>query len=284
MIQKLKNGISSIGSIVRWYVNHRRNGLPIERRDDSDYVDWFYNFRPHLKKFEDIHKGEDCFIIGNGPSIGKMDLSVLNNFHVFGLNKIHLIFEKYALALDYHVAVNPLVIEQTYHQLSNGTYGCPSFLSYHASKGFTYSSKSVHRLLTNGKWSFYRKITDQMCEGYTVTYVAMQIAFYMGFQRVFLIGVDHSFKQEGKANEKQIYAGDDQNHFHPDYFKGMAWHTADIEGNEASYALAKHQFHAAGREIFDATVNGKLTIFEKIDFDLALQMAKSKNSSKDKDG
>lgn len=265
-----------VATLAQWVLKYRSLGIPIERRNDRDYIDWFCNFRPGLLKYKNIHRGQDCFIIGNGPSIAKMDLSPLNDYHAFGLNKIHLLFERCPLKLSYHVAVNPLVIEQIDPQLRDHSYKCPSFISYHNSKGVQYGS-NVHKLLTNGRWSFYRNIADQICEGYTVTYVAMQIAYYMGFKRVFLIGVDHSFKQTGQANEKQLYKGDDQNHFHPDYFKGMQWHTADIEGNEASYALAKHQFHADGREIFDSTVDGKLTIFEKIPFETALRLANKRS-------
>ena len=104
----------------------------------------------------------------------------------------------------------------------------------------------------------------------------MQIAFFMGFKNVFLVGVDHNFQQIGNPNEQQEFKGDDVNHFHPDYFKGMQWHLADLEGNEASYSLARHQFHAFGRNIYDATIDGKLNIFQKIDFKDALEKANKK--------
>ena len=109
-----------------------------------------------------------------------------------------------------------------------------------------------------------------------VANVAMQVAYYMGFNRVFLIGVDHNFAQKGKPNEEQLCNGNDTNHFHPDYFKGQKWHLADLEGNEASYCLARHKFHSKGREIYDATIGGKLSIFPKINFDDALEMANKK--------
>ena len=34
--------------------------------------------RPKLKDFRNIHAGERCFVIGNGPSLTRMDLSLLN--------------------------------------------------------------------------------------------------------------------------------------------------------------------------------------------------------------
>jgi hypothetical protein len=262
-----------------WIAKHRKLGVPFDFRFNEDFLDWFYNYRSQLKQYENVHAGEDCFIIGNGPSLNKTNLTLLNDYHVFGLNKIHLIFEKHKLDLSYHVTVNRLVIEQIYNELENNVFQCPSFLSYMASKDYQYKNKNVHKVLTNAKWSFYHSILEPISEGFTVTYVAMQIAFFMGFKNVFLVGVDHNFQQKGNPNEQQTHQGDDVNHFHPDYFKGMQWHLADLEGNEASYALAKHQFHAEGREIYDATVDGKLNIFRKVSFDDALGIAQKKRKA-----
>jgi hypothetical protein len=105
----------------------------------------------------------------------------------------------------------------------------------------------------------------------------MQVAYYMGFKRVFLIGVDHNFKQQGKSHEVQVYSGNDENHFHPDYFKGQQWQLADVYGSEVSYHLANYFYLKDGRQIFDATIGGKLTVFPKIEFDEALRMAGKKN-------
>ncbi len=261
---------------IQWGIKHRKAGVPYKYKSNKDYINWFYNYRPQLFQYKDVHAGEDCFIIGNGPSLNQTDLSLLNNYYTFGLNKIHLIFEKYKLQLSYHAAVNPLVIEQIQPQLNDDIFNCPSFLSYHSSRDLHFRNKRVHKLFTNGRWSFYENIIEPICEGYTVTYVAMQIAFYMGFKNIFLVGVDHNFQQTGNPNEKQQYKGDDINHFHPDYFKGMQWHLADLEGNEASYALARHQFHAYGRHIYDATINGKLQLFSKLSYENALSLAKRK--------
>lgn len=268
--------VTSDQSTFDYYKTHRYNGVPIERKNDSVYLDWHYNYRTQIKKYYNIHKGEDCFIIGNGPSLNKMDLAPLNKYVLFGQNKIHMIFEKCRLNLSYHVAVNPLVIEQMQDVIASSSLGCPSFLSASSSRMFSQANTNVFKLHMDGPWTFSKDLSIPISEGFTVTFVSMQIAFYMGFRNVFLIGVDHNFKQAGKPNEKQEFKGEDINHFHPDYFKGQQWHLADVEGNDASYALAKHQFHSDGREIFDATVDGKLTLFEKVSFEEALKMAKPK--------
>ena len=278
MINRLKYHIKEVASIIHWYVSYRSLGIPVEFRKNSDYIDWHINQRASLRKYYNIHSGEDCFIVGNGPSLNKMNLEKLNDYHVFGMNKIHLIFEKQDLKLSYHVTVNELVIEQIEKELNENVYGCPSFISYYASKEKKYKNPLIHKIFSRGPiWSFYSSLMGPISEGYTVTYVAMQIAYFMGFRNVYLVGVDHNFQQKGKANEEQKFKGNDVNHFHPDYFKNMQWHLADLEGNEASYALAKHQYHANGREIYDATIDGKLNIYQKISFEEALKNCKKKS-------
>lgn len=253
-----------------------KGGLGRKLEEAGVYFRWRRKYAKQLTRFKDIHKGEDCFIIGNGPSIKHMDLAKLNNYHCIGQNKIFLLFEKVALELSYLVSVNQLVIEQSAREFE--AMNCPIFLSYTAAKGVVAEKPNIQRLHTLNLWSFYEDISQPICEGNTVTFVSMQIAYYMGFKRVFLIGVDHSFKQSGKSHETQVYSGDDENHFHPDYFKGQQWQLADVYGSEVSYHLANYFYLKDERQILDATVGGKLEVFPKISFEEALQMAKRKKS------
>lgn len=251
-----------------------KDGLGKKLEEASDYFRWRRKFAGQLRQFKDKHKGQDCFIIGNGPSLKNMDLSPLREYHSFGQNKIFLIFEKVDLNLSYLVAVNKLVIEQSAREFE--TMKCPVFVSYAAAKGIVKEQPNIQRLHTLNLWSFYEDISQPICEGNTVTFVSLQIAYYMGFSRVFLIGVDHSFKQSGQSHETQVYKGDDENHFHPDYFKGQQWQLADVYGSEVSYHMANYFFTKDGRQIFDATVGGKLEVFPKISFEEAIKMAKKK--------
>jgi hypothetical protein len=104
--------------------------------------------------------------------------------------------------------------------------------------------------------------------GATVTFVAMQLAYHMGFDEVILLGVDHSFTTQGKPHTEVISQGDDPNHFAPNYFgKGFKWQLPDLETSEIAYKMARQAFEADGRKIMDATIGGKLTIFPKVDYD-----------------
>lgn len=238
------------------------------------FFEWKMKYAPRLKKYHNLHKGEDCFILGNGPSLNKMDLSQLADYHTFGQNKIFLIFDQVNLNLSYLVSVNPYVIEQSKKEFEE--MNCPVFLSQTASRKVIQDRKHINRLHTLNVWSFYEDITQPICEGHTVTFVSLQLAYYMGFKRVFLIGVDHSFKQEGSSHEVQVYKGDDENHFHPDYFKGQKWQLADVYGSEVSFHLANYFYLKDGRRIYDATVDGKLEVFPKVDFNEILGTMKKK--------
>ncbi len=59
----------------------------------------------------------------------------------------------------------------------------------------------------------------------------------------------------------------DPNHFQEDYFwKGFQWQLPDLKTSEFAYSLARDQFENSGREVLDATLEGKLNVFPKADF------------------
>lgn len=219
-----------------------------------------------LMAFKDKHRGERCFIIGNGPSLNKMDLLPLKKEITFGLNRIYLVFDRLGFSTTYFVSVNPHVIEQSAEAIEN--LQCPRFIDWncrHFLKGapdtFFLRSRSGPRFCTDVS-------TQGVWVGATVTYVAMQIAYFMGFSEVILIGVDHDFKTTGEPNELVVSQGADLNHFDPNYFgKGMRWQLPDLETSEVAYALAKEAYEKTGRRIVDATVGGKLAIFPKVRYE-----------------
>ena len=239
----------------------------------KEYYKWKSKYAKRLLQYKDLHKEQDCFIIGNGPSIKNMDLSVLKNYHTFALNKANLLFDMFDIEFSYHVCVDDIVLEQIYNDIIENKFKCTSFIAEGLIDKKIEDKSYIQRLFIGGTWTFHKDITKQIHTGNTVTYVAMQIAYYMGFQRIFIIGVDHSWKGQGKAHEVNVLNSEDINHFHPDYFKGKKWHAPDIEGNEISYSLAKYFFEKENRKIYDATVNGKLDIFPKISFDKALEIS-----------
>ena len=222
-----------------------------------------------LSALKDIHKGKRAFIIGNGPSLRQMDLSKLRNEFTFGMNRIYLLFPELGFHTTYFVSINDLVIEQFANEIL--AQPMPKFLAWRSHRHFP-PQLPVTQLPTFLYTSytgpgFSTDVRGRVWEGATVTNVALQLAFHMGFQQVILIGVDHNFTSKGDANKTVVSQGDDPNHFAPNYFgKGAKWQLPDLDTSEIGYTLAREAYQKAGREVLDATVGGKLTIFPKVEY------------------
>lgn len=218
-----------------------------------------------LAEMQDIHRGERCVIIGNGPSLNRMDLSFLNREHCFGLNRIYLGFERFGFRPTYLVAVNKLVIEQSAQELQSVP--CTKFVSFEGVPAVRPASDLIVINPRSYRDFFSTDPRQGLCIGSTVTYVAMQLAFWMGFSDVVLIGVDHRFETKGQPHKVVESEGDDPNHFDPNYFgKGFSWQLPDLENSEQMYRIADAYFRAYRNKIVDATVGGACPVFEKADY------------------
>ncbi|SRR5581483_3432813 len=225
-----------------------------------------------LAAFKDAHKGQRAFIIGNGPSLNQTDLSKLKDEFTFGLNRIYLLFPRLGFSATYLVSINDLVIEQCAQEMA--ALPLPKFFAWRSHRHFQNLPPTTNHQLPTFLYTTYtgprfaRDVRGRVWEGATVTNVALQLAFHMGFQQVILIGVDHNFASKGEANKTVVSTGDDPNHFSADYFgKGFRWQLPDLDTSELGYTLAREAYRKAGREVLDATIGGKLTIFPKVDYD-----------------
>ena len=59
---------------------------------EAAFHPWRRNTINQLRTLKDSHQGQRCFIMGNGPSLAKTDLSKLKNEFTFGMNRIYLAF------------------------------------------------------------------------------------------------------------------------------------------------------------------------------------------------
>ncbi len=219
-----------------------------------------------IELLKNKHRGERVVIVCNGPSLNNMDLSFLKRECVIGLNKIYLGFQKFRFYPKYYVAVNPKVIEQSVSEIRK--LNCVKFLGDQGANGFISENSSTYLLNTkNPPFRFCKDIAVGLHEGWTVTYAALQIAYYLGFLEVVIIGMDHNFTFSGKPNEEKVLHGEDQNHFCGSYFgNGQKWDNPDLEHSEESYKIAKCVFEEEGRRILDVTVNGRCQVFDKVDY------------------
>ena len=178
------------------------------------------------------------------------------------MNKIYLGIEKFRFYPRYYVAVNEKVLRQSESEIRN--LNCVKFLSNRCPDLFR-NDALTHIMDTSSPHPrFCKNLLDGCEEGGTVTFAALQIAYYLGFSKVVIIGMDHKFSFTGKPNASAYMDGADENHFASNYFGfGQSWDNPDLVRSEASYSLAKEIFESEGRSIIDATADGHCDIFEK---------------------
>jgi hypothetical protein len=198
-----------------------------------------------------------------------MDLRFLRKHTCIGLNKIFLGFKKFGFYPKYYVAVNDLVIEQSAAEIK--ALNCVKFISQRNAHWVPESAMTYHINTQSPPQRFCTDITQGVHEGWTVTYAALQIAYYLGFKKVVIVGMDHRYTYQGQPNETHLLQGDDPNHFSPGYFGGQRWDNPDLVHSEESYRLARNIFEADGRRIIDATLGGACTVFEKQDYTQVFQ-------------
>lgn len=226
-----------------------------------------------LRGYKDIHAGEIGVIIANGPSLNSVDFGKLHQFPTFGMNRINLLYDRFDFRPTYYCLEDHLVAEDNAEEISNllgSTMFIPKDLSYCIRNPHAQYVNMIRRY-PNAKVTslFSTDLSQSAYWGGTVTYFAMQIAYYMGFQTIYLVGLDHNYARPDHVVGTQTYTshGDDVNHFDPSYFgKGKRWHDPRVDRMEASYQVAKQAFEAVGRTIINATPQSKLDVFPKMDF------------------
>jgi len=222
-----------------------------------------------LKKFRNIHKGERCFIIATGPSLTIEDMEKLKDEYTFGMNSICLVFDK----TDFRPTYFGIQDEHVYEKIKEK-------LILHCKENVFVSSNicalydvpeqwitfplniSYHAFQTRFYQKYFAKFSDDcyraVYDGYSITYSLIQIAIYMGFKEIYLLGCDCNYSDD-KNKQHFVESG----HYDPTY------KTAG-ERMIAAYKVAKRYADNHDIKIFNATRGGKLEVFPRVDLDEVL--------------
>ncbi len=221
--------------------------------------------RRKLLEFKDRHRGGRCVIVANGPSLTKTDLSLLKGVTTIGMNRIYLIHKATGFMPTYLVVAD---IETKLRQFASefAAVQLPRFFHWNA-RGLFRKSPTIAYFKDSYRPDFQKDSTRMLGSGKSVTYTCLQLAYFMGFSDVILIGKDHDYGVAGRPHELVTSTGDETTHFIKGYHApGMKFRIPDLHGEEYAYRLAREAYEKGGRRIVDATVGGKLNVFEKKDF------------------
>lgn len=228
---------------------------------------------PWLLDHRDSMQSKTCFVLGNGPSLKSVPNEVLSKYPSFGTNGIFLKYQP-----TYYVTISLEFYRN--HKAGITELECErKFIGHHLEKDFPNFNGSIlncgwHIYGTEGKPHFpvplrFSKRADRIVYlGGTVLFVCLQLAHFLGFQRVILLGVDHSFgfarSEAGYGGKRIEVVGEDKIHFDRHYNpEGHSMH-CDMIATERAFSLSRIAFEKAGKTIVNATENSGLDVIERV--------------------
>lgn len=230
-----------------------------------------------IASYKNKYKGQRCFVIGNGPSLNKEDLEMLKDEVTFASNRIYKMFDEtdwrptFFTMFDEGVAKREGVVEGI------NTFECE--MHFVRSQGYTIYKKIKEPICYLYSWwsrKYLRKpeFSDDLSKGIytiaTVTYAMIEIAAYMGFEKIYLLGVDHKYhktvNQDGSvckdANVKSYFGNQKEEE------KSVVAATWEME---IAYQYAENYSRTHGFRIYNATRGGYLEVFERVNLDEVLE-------------
>lgn len=233
-----------------------------------------------IGQYKDIHKGQRCFVIGNGPSLTPEDLNLIKGEYSFAANRIYDIYPRTEWRPTYYGIQDFYVLQEISQEIedeengarvrfivSNRTeYMCEK-MKHDEKNRFFYLGTCLSE---NRNIKFTSDFSRTVGHGRTITYAMIQLAAYMGFNEIYLLGVDHSYGNYIDKNgnyDKDIHA---QSHFAgAKAYKNLK--TSNVVHRRGllyvstkAYQKAEEYSRKNNFRIFNATRGGCLEVFERV--------------------
>ena len=266
------------------------SGLKVVKRlYDQDLKDIY---GPQMRGLKNgLKNRKRCFLIGNGPSLNNTDLSLLKDEITFAVNGFFLKAKDLDWTPTFYVVEDHLVAEdraEALQQFKGPIKFFPAYLGYciQPADDVIFYNHRPRKSYPDG-FDFSLKADEITYTGCTVIFSAMQLAAYLGFEEIYLIGVDASYELPKDVEISEDYGTsildmqtDDPNHFHPDYFgKGFRWHDPQVSKMLDAYQEARKVCEPKGIEIINATIGGKLDVFKRANYKSLFSESQSENQS-----
>lgn len=227
-------------------------------------------------------KEERVFVVGNGPSLAKMNLDLMTNEYSIAMNRIANIYPftewrpshfvcttsniensdwEADIKKSIELGMPSLIWDKIYPRVSDypNTFSVPCF-----------NGDEICNDPPIDWWS--DDLNKGFCKFGTSMLVALQWAVSLGFKEIYIIGADLGFKSN--LIQKACYVLGfqklghlfDKNHFFSSY--GTPGASPKILNNNmlAAHKLAKKACLAKDVKIYNASLGGNLEIYERVDF------------------
>lgn len=162
----------------------------------------------HIRSLKKSHSGERCFIAATGPSLTFEDLELIKDEYTFSMNSGVLALKKSSWRPSFYGVQDEYVyrkIEKDIFNASNGELSeiyvsnnlCNSFKIPTKYKVFplNYLDHKMPHKKGFGRFEFSDDCYSTTYDGYSIIFSLMQLACYMGFSEIYLLGCDCNYQQ-----------------------------------------------------------------------------------------
>lgn len=191
-----------------------------EGKIDSRYL-W-------IKEMHNKYAGKRCFVVATGPSLTMWDLNLIKAEYSFGMNSCVLALNKTEWRPDFYAIQDEYVYEKLENTILKtneedlkeiwvseniaGKYEMPERFKIFP---LHYLDHKMFHMTGYGKLEFSDDCYKKICDGYTITFSILQMACYLGFKEIYLLGCDCNYNQKkghfieyGHTDPKAAIMGD----------------------------------------------------------------------------
>ncbi len=147
----------------------------------------------NIRKLKNSKLNEKCFIIANGPSVKKEDLNKLSGQDIISINASPLLEEEYNFKSNYHVVSDLRFFEVEFkREIAKKKEIDPQTVCVYRSefKNLDVTGKNNYFVDAIGRDGFSTDLSHGYYFGCSTTVLAIQLAYYLGFSEIYLLGVD----------------------------------------------------------------------------------------------
>lgn len=159
-----------------------------------------------LKKMENRYIGKRCFIVATGPSLTFEDLSLLKDEYCFSMNSIIKVFDK----TEWRPTFYGIQDEKVFQKMKENIFAEDLeniFIPNYFHKEMRQKKNVIPYPLVlldhqharsnrEEKFAFSDNAYAGVYDGFTITYSLIQLAVYLGFKKIYLLGCDTNYSTD----------------------------------------------------------------------------------------
>lgn len=229
-----------------------------------------------LALYKGKYAGQKCFLIGNGPSLRAEDLTAIHNAGIptFAFNRVYNIFDQTPWRPTFYISQDEKMLSgcaETVSELDLPVKFIPIQLKWWHG---IHIRNALHFNLRNQEtedprdFLFSDEADRVVYNSSTGMYTAAQIAVWMGFSEIYLIGVDHHFRISQNNQGEIVVDNSVKDYFSEKYNEDKAnLYIPNTEKSTLTYIAMKAHCDRRGIRVYNATRGGKLEVFPRVEFD-----------------